>query len=59
MSWWGTHPILSKAEGRRLLGRPCRLCLYIVRIEPDRASSVVCYRCGNKPKFRIRTPANT
>lgn len=57
MSWWGTHPVITRAEARRLLPPgACRLCVAYVRAFPARVHEayVTCTRCGNPPPVSVQ-----
>lgn len=51
MSWYGTHPIFSKEQARRLLpAGACRLCRYMWRCGRKR-SNAICPNCGLRSDY--------
>ena len=59
MSWYGTHPAITKAAARALLpARACRICVYYTRVRG--VAPVACTRCGrgdqSSCRLRIMVP---
>jgi len=50
MSWYGAHPVLSKADAKALLPvGACKRCVYYFRVHQQRP--VCCGRCGQLDEF--------
>jgi hypothetical protein len=54
MSWYGSHPLITKEEARKKLPlRACKRCVSYYRVFPNKDKGS-CTRCGNPRRATIK-----
>lgn len=59
MSWYGSHPSITKQKAKALLPkRACKLCVYWTRVYGG-PGSALCSRCSSDPNRRLNLDYKT